>query len=193
MTIRKPILCLDFDGVIHSYTSGWQGAAVIPDPPVPGAIDFIIRALDHFQVAIYSSRSNEPDGRGAMRGWVKRRIANHLTVTENLDALNSERRAATIVREIKWPTAKPPALVTLDDRAVTFTGNWPGLDELRAFQPWNKRSDADRQIDALVDDRQAQLAGFVAEIDAIPNSTAGLTPGEMGLIELLKRIADALR
>jgi hypothetical protein len=34
--MRKPILCLDFDGVLHSYTSGWKGAAVIPDPPVPG-------------------------------------------------------------------------------------------------------------------------------------------------------------
>ena len=29
----KPILCLDFDGVVHSYTSGWKGADVIPDPP----------------------------------------------------------------------------------------------------------------------------------------------------------------
>lgn len=33
-----PILCLDFDGVCHSYTSGWKGAAVIPDPAVPGLV-----------------------------------------------------------------------------------------------------------------------------------------------------------
>jgi hypothetical protein len=32
--MTKPILCLDFDGVIHSYSSGWKGADVIPDPPV---------------------------------------------------------------------------------------------------------------------------------------------------------------
>jgi len=30
--MSKPILCLDFDGVIHSYSSGWKGADVIPDP-----------------------------------------------------------------------------------------------------------------------------------------------------------------
>ena len=39
--MSKPILCLDFDGVIHSYASGWKGADVIPDAAVPGAMEFL--------------------------------------------------------------------------------------------------------------------------------------------------------
>lgn len=40
---------------------------------------------------------------------------------------------------LKFPTEKPPALVTLDDRALTFTGVWPDVQALRVFQPWQKQ------------------------------------------------------
>ena len=40
---------------------------------------------------------------------------------------------------IRFPLEKPPAMVTIDDRAITFTGEWPDLDDLKAFKPWNKR------------------------------------------------------
>ena len=72
-----PILCLDFDGVCHSYTSGWKGAAVIPDPAVPGLVAFLRKAVKHFDVVIYSSRSGQEGGVQAMREWLRYEIAQH--------------------------------------------------------------------------------------------------------------------
>lgn len=31
LTKGKPVLSIDFDGVLHSYRSGWQGARTIAD------------------------------------------------------------------------------------------------------------------------------------------------------------------
>jgi hypothetical protein len=39
---------------------------------------------------------------------------------------------------LRFPTTKPSAMVTLDDRAITFTGTWPDVESLRTFTPWNK-------------------------------------------------------
>lgn len=47
--------------------------------------------------------------------------------------------ARLVVKEISWPLFKPPAMVTIDDRAITFTGEWPSIDALLAFKPWNKK------------------------------------------------------
>ena len=46
--------------------------------------------------------------------------------------------AGHVLSQIEFPTEKPPAMVTLDDRAITFKGIWPDLDELLKFRPWNK-------------------------------------------------------
>lgn len=125
----KPILCLDFDGVLHSYASGWKGADVVPDPPVPGAIAFLREAVRHFRVAIFSSRSNQPGGLTAMHEWV-----GYWSVAERL----SDDEELSWCGELEWPAEKPPALVMIDDRALTFTGAWPSMDELKNFRPWNK-------------------------------------------------------
>ncbi len=128
MSNKKPILCLDFDGVVHSYTSRWQGADVIPDPPAEGAIAFILGALLRFDVVIFSSRSNQPGGIDAMRKWLKSHAGN--CWHESPDGPGLE--------DVRFTLEKPPALVTLDDRAITFTGKWPALDVLANFKPWNK-------------------------------------------------------
>lgn len=124
----KPILCLDFDGVIHSYESGWKGADVIPDDPVVGCFAFMLSALEHFDVVIFSSRSNQPGGINAMREWLK----GHAGSTWY------DSPAGPGIENVRFVTEKPPALVTIDDRAITFTGVWPDPAGLRAFKPWNK-------------------------------------------------------
>jgi hypothetical protein len=122
---RKPLLCLDFDGVCHSYTSGWQGATTIPDPPVPGLWAFLEASLPHFTVAISSSRSHQPGGIAAMRAW----FLTHATSGSQQDMARTG---------LHFPTGKPAAFLTLDDRALLFTGAWPDPQRLLQFQPWNR-------------------------------------------------------
>ena len=40
--------------------------------------------------------------------------------------------------ELHFPWFKPAAMVTIDDRAMTFNGTWPSMAEIAAFKPWNK-------------------------------------------------------
>lgn len=123
--MRKPILCVDFDGVLHSYTSGWTSLNNIRDPPVPGAMDFLREAVNHFRVMIYSSRSRDVTGIAAMRDWLLRYA-------------EEEHSYFAWVHQIEWPTEKPAAFVSLDDRALTFTGTFPDMETLLNFKPWNK-------------------------------------------------------
>jgi len=135
---RRPILCLDFDGVCHSCTSGWNGAGVIPDPPVVGMWDFIIEASEHFEVNIYSSRSTQSGGMAAMKFWFAHWYLNDIARKVRFD-VDIDDALVSINVMLRFPLEKPPAHVTIDDRAITFTGKWPSIDELKSFQPWNKR------------------------------------------------------
>lgn len=121
----KPILCLDFDGVCHSYLSGWKGATDIPDPPTPGMFDFLREAQEVFEVNIFSSRSHQEGGIKAMLHWFMGHARNDV---EN-----------AVVEKLVFPLVKPPFVVGLDDRVLTFSGKWPSVELLKIFQPWNKQ------------------------------------------------------
>lgn len=119
----KKTLVVDFDGVLHSYASGWKGPTAIPDPPVPGALDFLARAVERFEVAVLSSRSREAGGIDAMKRW----LTDH-----GLDP--------AVLAKLRFPRTKPPAHVYLDDRGWRFEGTFPTLDAIDAFEPWHKRA-----------------------------------------------------
>lgn len=122
----RPILCLDFDGVLNSYAQGFQGPTTIDDEPVPGAVDFVRRAQEHFNVVIYSSRSSHPGGIEAMQRWMEQHG----------------------FPQVSFAREKPAAFLTLDDRALTFTGVFPDPAELRSFRPWNRQPEPDLSAEA---------------------------------------------
>jgi hypothetical protein len=125
----KPILCLDFDGVCSDYSSGWQGANVCNDEPVPGLFEFLSEAMKYFEVHIHSSRSHQPGGIDAMVRWFH----------DYYMKWHRETGRSFLLMEVKFPVYKPPATITIDDRAITFTGQWPTIETLKGFKPWNKK------------------------------------------------------
>ena len=128
--MTKPILLVDFDGVIHSYESGWISAREIPDPPVPGALEWLEQCCQYFDVQIYSSRSIAPGGIEAMAAWFQQHIGD-----------KTQELGRPLVIDLQFPTAKPPAFLTIDDRAIQFEGDFSFVDpkDLLHFKPWNRR------------------------------------------------------
>jgi hypothetical protein len=100
---------------------------------VPGALQWLYRATNFWTVMVYSSRSSEPGGIDAMRRWMlehggREFISNHPMCSEENCPVG-------------FPEHKPAAMLSIDDRAVCFEGDWSALDprELLKFRPWNLR------------------------------------------------------
>ena len=110
----------DFDGVIHSYTSGWKGEDTVPDPPVPGIREALKEIHDAgYEVVVVSTRCATIKGHGAIEAWL---YDNGLR--EYIDKVCKE---------------KPPAIAYIDDRAICFDGHPETLlKKIQNFQPWYK-------------------------------------------------------
>ena len=108
----------DFDGVIHSYISGWKGVDEIPDPPVEGIREAISAIRDAgYRVVVVSTRCNNPLGAQAITRYLRK-------YDIVVDSILSE---------------KPPAICYIDDRAILFDGHPETLlTKIQNFKPWNK-------------------------------------------------------
>lgn len=103
-TMQRAI-CVDFDGVLHKYTSGWQGDDIVADPPVDGAVEACHALVEAgWKLYVLSSRTNlEP-----VAAWLLLHGFPSMILTR----------------------VKPIAICYVDDRAVRFT-NW--LDIRKMF------------------------------------------------------------
>lgn len=133
--MKQLTIAIDFDGVIHAYTSGWKGPLVIADGPMPGAFDFITRVVSHRKVkaVIYSARlANRPEDGGpegvvhAMQAWFRK-----YGLPEG------------ILRQIEFHTGhgKPAAIIYIDDRGHRFQGSFPSVKTMLEGMPvWKPNS-----------------------------------------------------
>lgn len=117
MADKRWTIAVDFDGVIHSYTSPWVAPEVIPDPPVDGAIEWLNKMVNKFDVVIFTTRAKTTAGSNAVGRW----LHDHGVYGS-------------------WTTTaiKPAALVYIDDRAWRFEGRFPSAHEIHLARPWNK-------------------------------------------------------
>lgn len=115
-----PILCLDFDGVIHDYKEGWKDGSIYGDV-TPGFWEWAVKAQNYFRLVVYSSRSK--DGVTPMVDWL-------IKQGWKPDAV-----------KIEFAHEKPPAFLTIDDRALLFSGKWEHFNpaSLREFKPWSSK------------------------------------------------------
>ena len=118
MAFKKTVV-FDFDGVIHSYSSGWKGADCIPDPPVLGIEKALAKLHQEYEIAIVSSRCSTQAGVDAINHWLYKN-----GLAQYVDKVCKE---------------KPPAIVYIDDRAICFDGNAASLvEKVRSFKPWTE-------------------------------------------------------
>lgn len=124
----KTTVLIDLDGVLHSYVSGWQGATELPDRPVPGAIEFLRKLIQHEEIepVIYTSRirtgASQMDLKAvaAIKAWLY------------LQGLTREE-----VDQLDMTYEKIPAVLQIDDRGFQFRGKFPSIEYIQNFHPWS--------------------------------------------------------
>lgn len=66
-------IAVDFDGVIHAYSRGWQDGSIY-DPPIPGALDALYELMRQDSVFVFTTRDPEQ-----VTEWLKEQGLNATT------------------------------------------------------------------------------------------------------------------
>src|SRR3712207_5207536 len=97
----KPILFVDFYGVIYSYEYGWQAGQLYGNV-VPGFFEWLDRAQQHFTVVVYSSRSKEYNSRVEMEAWINERCLEWVADTYQDNLPRGIDRARSMMMDLQF-------------------------------------------------------------------------------------------
>jgi hypothetical protein len=114
-------VAVDFDGVIHAYSKGWQDGTIY-DKPLPGAFDALALLMKTFAVMVHTTRDPASVGR-----WIKERGGIETCWHADPATLPEFWNDQTC---ILVTSRKLPAVAYIDDRAIRFTDWQQALDDL---------------------------------------------------------------
>lgn len=135
MARKKYSIAVDFDGVIHQYTTKQRGEwdpEYIPDPPMPGAFEWLGEMVRSFHVIIHSARFTPRDHTEAGCAKAHRALeaVKRWMLEQGMDSHTLRRL------EFWMDPGKPTALVYIDDRGYRFEGVFPSKEAIHRLRPW---------------------------------------------------------
>lgn len=111
-TQRPKTIAVDFDGVVHTYSRGWQDGTIY-DPPLPGALEALTKLMETYAVFIHTTR----DAR-TVAGWLAERGFD--TVVDVDGPSHPKREFWNDQGALLVTDRKLPAVAYIDDRAIRF-------------------------------------------------------------------------
>jgi hypothetical protein len=130
---KKQVICVDFDGVIANLTDTFE-----PDvfgDPVEGTKEALsVLKRKGFTIIVFTTRK----ATAKLKKWLKDNEIPYDHINENPDQPGDAN------------AGKPIADIYLDDRAITFDGNWRwALERIARFEPWpSKKKDVEKEYDS---------------------------------------------
>jgi hypothetical protein len=118
-------ICMDFDGVIHSYESGWTGLDNVDDDPVPGARSFCRWLIDKgYNIVILSTRFCDKTNDQSENVAFDAPSNIEMDSNRGMRAVRKWLDKHAFPKDIKLTATKPPANLYIDDRGFRFEGEW---------------------------------------------------------------------
>lgn len=124
MKKKGKTICIDFDGVLSDYSSGYQGEDIFGDM-IKGA-DSATQILKEkgWTVIIYTTRPVTD----ALKKWLEDNKISYDYINENPDQPKDSEGS------------KLMADIYLDDRGMRFNGDWDWtIRDIASFIPWEKK------------------------------------------------------
>lgn len=124
MANHPKTIAVDFDGVIHTYSRGWQDGTIY-DPPLPGALEGLRTLMQDHAVFIHTTRDA-----ATVAAWLSEHGFD--TVVDVEGPKHPRREFWNDLGVLLVTDRKLPAVAYLDDRAVLFTDWDQALTDLSA-------------------------------------------------------------